>query len=247
MKKSILILALFCFSSLLHAQTVDEIIEQYLENTGGASEWAKLSSIKMEGKVNTQGMDIPIEIAQTKDGKMYMKFQLQGQELVQQAFDGKEAWGVNFMTMKPEKSDNETTENMKREMGDFPDPFLNLKSKGYKAELLGKENVEGTECFKVKLTKKPLLVDGAEVENISFYFFDTENFVPIMVEKEMKTGPAKGITTQTLMSDYQEVEGLYFPFSITEKAKGTPQGQAINITKVELNPTLDPAAFAYKD
>jgi len=49
------------------------------------------------------------------------------------------------------------------------------------------------------------------------------------------------------MSDYQEVEGLYFPFSITEKAKGQPQGQAINIIKVELNPTLDPAAFAYKD
>lgn len=247
MKKTLLILALFCFSSIVKAQTVDEIIAQYLENTGGASEWAKLSSIKMEGKVSTQGMDIPIEIAQTKEGKMYMKFQLQGQEMVQQAFDGKEAWGINFMTMKPEKSDSETTENMKREIGDFPDPFLNLKSKGYKAELLGKENVEGTECFKVKLTKKPLLVDGAEVENISFYFFDTENFVPIMVEKEMKTGPAKGITTQTLMSDYQEVEGLYFPFSITEKAKGTPQGQAINITKVELNPTLDPSAFAYKD
>jgi hypothetical protein len=247
MKKSILILALFCFSGFLQAQTVEEIIDQYLENTGGAAEWAKLSSVKMEGKVSAQGMDIPIEIAQTKEGKMYMKFRLQGQEITQQAFDGTEAWGVNFMTMKPEKSDGETTENMKREMGDFPDPFLDLKGKGYKAELLGKENVEGTECFKVKLTKKPLMVDGAEVENISLYFFDTENFVPIMVEKEMKSGPAKGITSQTLMSDYQEVEGLYFPFSITEKAKGQPQGQAINIIKVELNPTLDPAAFAYKD
>jgi hypothetical protein len=247
MKKLILILALFCFSSISYAQTVEEIIDQYLENTGGAKEWAKLSSVKMEGKVSAQGMDIPLEIVQTKEGKMYMKFQLQGQEIVQQAFDGTEAWGVNFMTMKPEKSDSETTENMKREMGDFPDPFLDLKSKGYKAELMGKESVEGTECYKVKLTKKPLLVDGEEVENISFYFFDSDTFVPIMVEKEMKVGPAKGITSQTLMSDYQEVDGLYFPFAITEKAKGAPQGQAINITNVILNPKLDPAAFMYKD
>lgn len=247
MKKLILILALFCFSSISYAQTVEEVIDQYLENTGGAAEWAKLSSVKMEGNISVQGMDIPLEIVQTKEGKMYMKFQLQGQEIVQQAFDGTEAWGVNFMTMKAEKSDGETTENMKREMGDFPDPFLDLKSKGYKAELLGKENVEGTECYKVKLTKKPLLVDGAEVENISFYFFDSENFVPIMVEKEMKVGPAKGMTSQTLMSDYQEVDGLYFPFAITEKAKGAPQGQAISIIKVILNPTLDPAAFVYKD
>ncbi|MCH6234248.1 DUF3108 domain-containing protein [Cognataquiflexum rubidum] len=247
MKKLILILALLCFSIVSHAQTVEEIIDQYLENTGGAAEWAKLSSVKMEGNISVQGMEIPIEIVQTKEGKMYMKFQLQGQEIVQQAFDGTEAWGVNFMTMKAEKSDGETTENMKREMGDFPDPFLNLKSKGYKAELLGKETVEGTECYKVKLTKKPLLVDGAEEENISFYFFDSENFVPIMVEKEMKVGPAKGMTSQTLMSDYQEVNGLYFPFAIMEKAKGAPQGQAISITEVILNPTLDPAAFVYKD
>jgi hypothetical protein len=160
MKKLLFILAIFCFSSISYAQTVEEIIDQYLENTGGASEWAKLSSIKMLGTVNAQGMEIPIEIAQTKEGKMYMKFQIQGQEIVQQAFDGTEAWGVNFMTMKPEKSDSETTENMKREMGDFPDQFLDLKGKGYKAELMGKESVEGTECYKVKLTKKPLLVEG---------------------------------------------------------------------------------------
>ena len=33
MKKTLLILALFCFSSIVKAQTVDEIIAQYLENT----------------------------------------------------------------------------------------------------------------------------------------------------------------------------------------------------------------------
>jgi hypothetical protein len=167
--------------------------------------------------------------------------------MVQQAFDGNEAWGMNFMTMKPEKSDSETTENMKRNLGDFPDPFLNYKDKGFKAELLGKETVDGTETFKVKLTKKPLMVDGKEVENVVFYFFDTENFVPIMVEQEVKYGPAKGVTSQTMFSDYQEVDGLYFAFSITEKAKGTPQSQAINITKVIVNPSVDDAAFKFKD
>lgn len=247
MKKTLFILGFVMFVFGANAQTVDEIINNYLENTGGAANWAKLSSVKMEGKVAVQGMDLPIEMMQTKEGKMYMKFSLQGQEITQQAFDGNEAWGINFMTMKPEKSDSETTENMKRNLGDFPDPFLNYKEKGFKAELLGKETVDGTETFKVKLTKKPLMVDGKEVENVVFYFFDTENFVPIMVEQEVKYGPAKGVTSQTMFSDYQEVDGLYFAFSITEKAKGTPQSQAINITKVTLNPTVDEESFKFKD
>jgi outer membrane lipoprotein-sorting protein len=247
MKKTLFILGFLMFTLGVNAQTVDEVINNYLENTGGAANWAKLKAVKYEGKVAVQGMDLPVEMMQTKEGKMYMKFSLQGQEMVQQAFDGNEAWGMNFMTMKPEKSDSETTENMKRNLGDFPDPFLNYKEKGFKAELLGKETVDGTETFKVKLTKKPLMVDGKEVENVIFYFFDTENFVPIMVEQEVKYGPAKGVTSQTMFSDYQEVEGLYFAFSITEKAKGTPQSQAINITKVILNPSVDDAAFKFKD
>lgn len=247
MKKTLFILGIMLLSLGLHAQTVDEIINNYLENTGGVANWAKLNSVKLEGKVAVQGMDLPIEMMQTKEGKMYMKFQLQGQEIVQQAFDGNEAWGINFMTMKPEISDAETSENMKRNLGDFPDPFLNYKEKGFKAELLGKETVDGTETFKVKLTKKPLVVDGKEVENLVYYFFDTENFVPIMVEQEVKYGPAKGITSQTIYSDYQEVDGLYFPFAITEKAKGTTQSQAINITKVTTNPVVDDAAFKIKD
>jgi hypothetical protein len=101
----------------------------------------------------------------------------------QGVFDGEVLWGHNFMTMKAEKSDSEATENMKREADDFPGPFIHMEKKGYKAELLGKETVEGTECFKIKLTKKTQLIDGEEVDNVEFYFFDTENFVPIAMEK----------------------------------------------------------------
>ncbi len=38
---------LLFFSFSTNAQTVDEIIENYIENTGGAENWAKVKSIKM--------------------------------------------------------------------------------------------------------------------------------------------------------------------------------------------------------
>ena len=188
MKKTILIIATFFAIQAATAQTAEEIIANYFENTGGIDNWKALKGIRMKATVNQGGMDIPITMIQMTDGRRYMKLELQGKELAQGVFDGEVAWSHNFMTMKPEKSDNEATENMKRESSDFPDPFLRMDENGYEAELLGKETVEGAECFKIKLTKKPKLVDGVDVDNVSFYFFDTENFVPIMVESEIKTG-----------------------------------------------------------
>ncbi|NOS56500.1 MAG: outer membrane lipoprotein-sorting protein, partial [Cyclobacteriaceae bacterium] len=131
--------------------------------------------------------------------------------------------------------------------GDFPSPFLDYKKKGYKVELLGKETMDGSETFKIKLTKKPIKIDGKETENVEFHYFDTENFVPLIVETEVKSGPGKGMVGQSKLSDYQDVNGLLFPFSLTVGAKGQPGGQTIVFTAVELNPKVEASAFAFPE
>lgn len=224
----------------VQSQTADEILENYFRNIGGKEKFAKLEGLKMSAEVNAQGMKIPVELVQTKGGKMYVKINLQGQEMTQMAFDGETAWGLNFMTMKPEKMEQEMVDNMKIDNQDFPDPFLNYSSKGYKVENLGKETKEGTPCFKIKLTKKQHTVDGAKVDNVVFYYFDAENYVPIMTESEIKSGPMKGQMSISTMSDYQEVDGLFFPFSMNQG------GQPLTINKIELNPSVDQSIFQFK-
>ena len=223
------------------AQTADEIINTYIKNIGGAEKFKSLTGTKMEMIVNYQGMEIPVELVQLKGGKMYLKINFQGQEITQMAFDGTTAWSTNFMTMKAEKMESEMVENIKLEAGDYPDPLIDYKAKGYTAEYLGKETKEGTECYKVKITKKPQMVDGQKVDNVVFYYFDTENNVPILTEAEVKSGPMKGQMSVTTMSDYQEVEGMYFPFSMNQG------GQPMKIKKVTLNPTVDASAFTFKE
>jgi hypothetical protein len=90
------------------------------------------------------------------------------------------------------------------------------------------------------------LVDGKETENVVFYYFDAENFVPLMTETEIKSGPAKGMVSQSKMSDYQEVSGLMMPFSMSQGVKGQP-GQPLTITAIELNPAVDAAAFKFPE
>ena len=248
MKIKLLTIGLILSGFVAQAQTADEIIDKYFENTGGRANWEKVQGTKMTAKMNMHGMELPLVAFQFKDGRAFSSITFQGMEFKQNVFDGTTLWGTNQMSMKPEKSDAEATENYKVNLGlDFPDPFLNYSTKGYKVELLGKETVEGSETFKIKLTKKPIKVDGKETENVSFYYFDAENFVPLMVESEIKSGPAKGIVSQIKMSDYQEVNGLMFAFSTAISYKGQPGGQTLTTTAIELNPTVDPSLFAFPE
>ena len=239
------LVTLIC-SYTINAQTVDEIIDNYFENTGGVENWEKIEGVKMSAKVNQGGMEIPIEIVQLKSGKMMTTINFQGQSIKQGVFDGEVLWSTNFMTQKAEKSDEESTNMVKNEMNQFPDPFLNYKEKGFTAELVGTENVDGSETFKIKLTTTPNIIEGKEVPSISYYFFDNENFVPIQVHEEITVGPGKGMISEIKLSDYQEAGNVYMPFSMTQGVKGQP-GSPITMDSIEINPTVDDNEFAFPE
>lgn len=244
-KHLLTLIALFSLSAA-RAQDVDEIVNKYFENTGGRDKWNAIQGIKMSAKANQGGMEIPIEFYRFKDGRAMQVITFQGKEIKQQVYDGTTLWSHNFVNMKAEKSDAEATENFKTGIGEFPDVFLQYKERGLKAEMLGKETVDGTETYKIKLTKKPIKVDGVPADNVVFYYFDTENFVPIMSEQEIKQGPNKGQIAQGKFSDYQEVGGVMMPFSLAQGLKGGGS-KTLTITNIEVNPKMDDAAFKFPE
>ena len=235
--KLLLILLLATFNSF--GQTADEIINNYFENIGGKEKLEKLSGLKMVGIMKVSNMEIPFYMTQTKKGEQLLEIELQGKKMIWTSFDGEIAWQRNQMTMEAEKSDNETTENLKKEVKEFPDPFLNYKEKGYLVELIGKETVDGTETFKIKLTKEPLLFNGELKPNIDHYYFDTENFVPIAKEEITTQGSMAGQTIQSSLSDYQEVNGIYFPFSLTNTL------QSMEIKEIIIDPEVDKTSLEF--
>jgi outer membrane lipoprotein-sorting protein len=244
MKKTILALTLIGAFATSNAEdmTADKIVNGYIENTGGTEAWNNLTGVKLIGEMNQGGMKFPFEIVQLKDGHQYMKFNFQGKELKQGVFDGENMWNTNFMSMKAEKADAESTANQKLEMNDFPFPLFHYKENGYQLELLGKEEKGGSQAYKLKLTREPKFVDGKQVEDISYYYFDEDALVPLVTESEVKEGPMKGKMGESKLSDYQEVEGLYFPFSMTQGLKDGP-GATMVISKIVLNPTVDANEF----
>ena len=101
-----------------NSQEVDEIINNYIEITGGVEAYQELEGYKIYASVNQQGLEIPIEIVQLKN-RTSLKLTLQGQELKQGVFDGEVLWSVGFPDFKPVKSDDEDVANLKNELKSF--------------------------------------------------------------------------------------------------------------------------------
>lgn len=135
--RNLLALTVIIFTSFTaSAQTADEIINKYFENIGGKEKLSKINGCKMNMVTNYNGMEIPLEIFNDKTGKMYVKVNFQGKEITQLAFDGKTGWSTNFMTMKAEKLDSETTENLLSQINDFQIHFTTIKIKDTKLNYL---------------------------------------------------------------------------------------------------------------
>lgn len=234
------LLFFFIGATAVQAQTADEILAKYFANTGGVEKWKQLKTMKASGKMTMQGMDLDFTLSSKMPNKTHMKIAVQGQEILQ-AYDGVDAWMVNpFMGGKdavklpPEQAKEMTEQEME-------DDFIDYKKKGHDVKLLGKEEIEGTSCFKIELTKNKFN-DKEDVTEI--FYFDAENFVPIMSATFARSGPAKGMESRTYMSDYQEVNGLMMPFSMESKVNGQTV-QKMTFQKVSLNESIEDSLFAF--
>ena len=56
----------------------------------------------------------------------------------------------------------------------------------------------------------------------------------------------KGQVSEIKMSDYQEVEGLYFPFSMVQGLKGQ-EGQTITFDQISINPEIEDSEFDFPE
>lgn len=216
------------------APSVDDILAAYFENTGGVEQWKNLSTMKMEGKMSMQGMEFPGTIYMKRPNLQRVEVNIQGKDLIQ-AYDGETAWWINpFMGSEdPQPMPAEMAQEMTKD--EFEDDFIDYAEKGHTVEYVGTEEVEGAQCYVLKLTKA-----NGDVES---HYFDTEYMVPIMQRTTISEGPMKGQASDTFLSDYQEVDGFMIPFFLETKVGGQ-SFQKITLTSIELDTEMEATMFA---
>jgi outer membrane lipoprotein-sorting protein len=219
----------------VQAQTADEIINKNLTARGGKDKIKAVQAARMTGKMLMgQGMEAPFVMEVARPNKMRMEFTIQGMTGVQ-AFDGKSGWAVMpFMGKKDPEAMSADDAKQAADQADMDGVLVDYKEKGHQVEYAGKEDVEGTPAHKLKVTKK-----NGDVVNV---YIDTESYMEIKDAGKTKVR-GQEIEGETTFGDFKTVDGLVFPFSIEQKAKGMPGGMTMSISKIEVNPKLEDSRF----
>ena len=239
LRKSLMTFAVAAvFAVSAFGQTADELIEKNIQARGGLEKMKAVQSLRMTGKIVVgPGIEAPFVRETSRPNKIRLEFTIQGMTAVQ-TFDGTNAWALMPFLGKKEP-EAMTADELKdvEDQADIDGPLVDYKAKGHTVELIGKEDIEGTPAFKLKVTKK----NG----DIDYTFLDAENFLEIKGQsKRMVRG--QEVEVETSLGDYKEVDGVLYAYSIQQKPKGAQGagGLAITIDKIETNPTLTADRFA---
>lgn len=244
MKKSLsLLFTAFIATGFIAAQSADEIISKYLENTGGVEKWKSFETARFEGIVPTPQGDFNFEMLRKAPNKFIVSVDIMGQKIVPQAFDGEVAWMLNPFMGNPEPQKlPEDQANSVRQEADFEDPFIDYAQKGHEVTYEGTADVDGINCYQVRLTKNK---GKGEDEMVMNYYFDAETYLPIKMQQTPGSGQMAGQVLDVYYSDYQDTgNGVVVPYTVDTKIGGQTV-QAIKFTKIEFGTDISEDVFRF--
>lgn len=240
-KTTVLVLCgLAILSGIAAAETVEEVVAANLEAKGGEEAWMAVETGRMTGNMRIVGgaagaMEMPFVIEFKKPKMIRLEFTMQGMTGIQ-AFDGEVGWTVMpFMgSTEPEEMAEDQVKQLK-DQAEFEGVLVNFKEKGHTVELVGKEEVDGTPAYKIKVTR----ADG----DVDYLYLDEEYFVEFKTESTREI-QGNEMTISTVLGDYKEVDGLLFPHSMEMSFAGGDAQQVITIENIELGVDLPDERFA---
>jgi hypothetical protein len=217
-----------------HALTADELIARNLEARGGVEKLAAINTVKMTGKMKIGDFELAVVNYVSRGNGYRFEGSLQGFTIVQ-AYDGAQGWQIQPFEGRrdAEKMSDDDAGSLADQMA-VEGVLLAAKNKGSTVTSLGTEDLDGTLAYKLRVVEK----DGDEYT----YFLDPDTFLEIkMVEKRRLRGAEQ--ETEYELGDYEKVEGVYFPLSVEQGVRGSPQKQQLNYDKIEANVPIEPSIF----
>jgi hypothetical protein len=230
MKKLFFLAILFLIKgAFVQAQTADEIIGKYITAIGGADKWTQLKTVKVEGQVEVQGLVIPFTMQAIHMKGQRMDAEFQGNKIID-IITPTQGWTQNPLAGKTTLSPI-TEEELKSKLDelDIQDAFNDYKGKGSTVEFLGKDEEDGNDYYKIKMTTKN--------NNEKTYFIDTKTYLIYKIESIVKQ-QGQEIKAAVKLLDYQTIDfGIKMPFKVDQG------GMLVVTKKVTINPVVDESSF----
>lgn len=212
--------------------SADQILDRYIEASGGREAWKKLTTRVSKGTIEVPAMNMSgtIEVHEKAPNQMVAVVVIGGGSF-QQGFDGKVAWSDDPQNGLRELTGDELAET-KRD-ADFYRP-LDMRDLYKKFTVTGTEKVGDRDTYVVEASTG----EGTDPEKM---YFDAQTGLPIRVISQRHT--PDGVTPiQEDISDYREVDGIKLPFSVHQS--NAESEFTITFSEVHHNVALEDAQFA---
>jgi len=227
MKKVILAAGILLVSiSSVFAQTADEVIAKYVDAIGGKQKWNSLNSLRIEGQIEVQGISIPYTINAVQNMGYRMDAEFQGAKIIE-IVTPTAGWSMNGLqgqtALQPMSE-----EDLKSKVDaiEIQEQLVDYAPKGHTVELLGKDEADGNEYFKLKIVTKQ--------GNEKVHFIDTKTYLIYKTEATVKAN-GQEVKQEVKFLDYQTLDnGIKMAF------KQEMGGMMMMVSKkVTVNPTID--------
>jgi len=234
MKKITILLLGIIFSFSITAQTLEEILQSHYE-VMGYDQMKDLNTIEFTGKTVSQGMENEFTMTFYRPDRFRLEVPIQGQKMVQ-VYNQGEAWYIAPWTgsLDPQDMAGDQLKSMKKQT-DFEGPLYNYEKKGNKVELLGTDDMEGSEVYKVKL------IDEYEDETV--YFIETENYV-VLKEETVTNMRGEDVKSETFYSNFKPIgeTDMIMAYNFEVRMNGNVVSTII-VEGVKLDPEVDVSIF----
>ena len=232
----IVLIAVCCLATISLSQTADELIAKNIQARGGMEKIKGIRTLRMRGKFEGGGgFTAAVTQENQRPDLIRETFMLQGMTAVQ-AYDGSTGWQIQPFGGK--KDPQLMGEDDLRDLlldADFDGPLVDYKEKGSTVEFLGHDVVDGDDALRLKVTLK----NG----DIIYDYLDPDTFIEI--RKEIQQFIRGSVRDRVVgYGSYKPVDGVMYPFSISQGPKNHPEAQTTTVRKMEANVTIDPADFA---
>ncbi len=198
----------------------ETIFNNYFKAIGGKEAVKAVESVMMIAQAEIQGQKLDLEMKTTSSGKSSTLVAMGGNPVSKQVFNGE----TGFMVAQGQNMDY-TVEQIAAAKAEA-NPFPELTATN--AKIMGIEAVDGKDAYKVAITE--------DTTN----FYDVETGLKVKSVKTVSQG-GQTMSVPTGYSNYKEVKGIKFPFTISQSFG--PQSFEFNVTSVKVNEGVVDADF----
>lgn len=211
--KILLLSIIMLATEVANGQTMESIIDEYIEFVGGEKNWKKIKTLTTSGIYDYGGILFPFKSFAVAPNRYKFIVEANGKYYAQ-AFDGSKGWRIDGFKNETTATmlDGSAAISMANECDvELVDRIVRLKSNLAISGYAGRDSVKSHFCHRIKTYENGI----AET-----FYFDTKTNQLVMKKTLSRNAELDKAPMNMYYSDYRDIGGVKIPFRIVCESDG---------------------------